>query len=101
MQRPVGSAKVGDIISGDGVLPRYDTYVFSKTLQMLDNGTEKLADHLGGFGDKFRMSEKLSYRLMQTNLAFKRKLPSMDSQEGSQAEVSAQNIFSRVIGQIH
>ncbi|KAF7804221.1 protein virilizer-like protein [Senna tora] len=103
LQKPVGSVKVDD-----DVLPRNDVSVFPKTHEMLENSVEKIDDHLnlGGLGDKFlwECPETLPDRLTQTNLGAKRKQPSMDgharrAREGSQAEISAQNTFSRGMAQ--
>lgn len=99
LQGPVGLVNVDH-----GVLPENDMLVFPKTHQVLENNVEKIDDHLnlGEFGDKFlwECPETLPDRLTQTNLGARRKQPSMDghgrrSREGSQAEISAQNAFSR------
>ncbi|XP_061352385.1 protein virilizer homolog [Gastrolobium bilobum] len=104
LQRPVGSVKVDDV-----VLPQNDVLVFSKTHQLFENSVEKIDDHLyvGGLAEKFlwQCPETLPDRLTQTNLAAKRKLPSMDGPvkrargESFQAEISSQNAFSRGLAQ--
>lgn len=104
LQRPVGSIKLEDVI-----LPQNEVLVFSKTHQLLENSVEKVDDHLyvGGLGDKFlwECPETLPDRLTQTNLAAKRKLPSMDGParrargESFQADISSQNTFSRGVAQ--
>ncbi|RDY10880.1 hypothetical protein CR513_04526, partial [Mucuna pruriens] len=104
LQRPVGSMKLEDV-----VLPQNELLVFPKTHQLLENSVEKIDDHLyvGGLGDKFlwECPETLPDRLTQTNLAAKRKLPSMDTPvrrargESFQADTSAQNAFSRGVAQ--
>lgn len=103
LQGPVGSGKVDD-----GVLPQNDILDFSKTDLMLENSVERIDDHLnlGGLGDKFlwECPETLPDRLTQTSVSAKRKQPSMDgntrrAREGSQAEISSQNAFSRGITQ--
>ncbi|KAI4348874.1 hypothetical protein L6164_009542 [Bauhinia variegata] len=106
LQRPVGSV-MGDMVSGDGVLSLNDVLAFPKTHQMLDNIVEKVDDHLGVLREKFlwECPETLPDRLTQSNLPAKRKLPSMDGParrprgESSQAEMSAQNAFSRGVAQ--
>ncbi|KAK7345219.1 hypothetical protein VNO77_15803 [Canavalia gladiata] len=100
LQKPVGSMKLDDV-----VLPQNEVLVSSKTHQLL----EKIDDNLyvGGLGDKFlwECPETLPDRLTQTNLAAKRKLPSMDGPvrrtrgENFQADISAQNAFSRGVTQ--
>ncbi|XP_028787721.1 protein virilizer homolog [Neltuma alba] len=99
----VGSGKVDDVI-----LPQIDILDFSKTHQTLENSVERIDDHLnlGGLGDKFlwECPETLPDRLAPTNVSAKRKQPSMDGntrrvREGSQAEVSVQNAFSRGVTQ--
>jgi len=89
----------------DAVLPQYDVLGFSNRHQLLENSVEKIDDHLyvGGLGDKFlwECPEILPDRLTQTNLAAKRKLPSMDGPvrrargESFQGDISSQNAFSR------
>ncbi|KAK4272667.1 hypothetical protein QN277_021186 [Acacia crassicarpa] len=99
LQGPVGSVK-GD----DGVLPQSDVLDFSKTHLTLENSVDRVDDHLnlGGLGDKFlwECPETLPDRLAQANISAKRKQPSVDgntrrAREGPQAEISAQNAFSR------
>ncbi|KAI9122390.1 hypothetical protein K1719_007079 [Acacia pycnantha] len=100
LQGPVGSGKVDD-----GVLPQNDVLDFSKTHLTLENSVD---DHLnlGGLGDKFlwECPETFPDRLAQANISAKRKQPSMDgntrrAREGPQAEISAQNAFSRGVTQ--
>lgn len=93
----------------DVVLPQNDVLVFSKMRHIFENSVEKIDDHLyiGGLGDNFlwECPETLPDRLTQTNLAAKRKLPSMDGPvrrargESFQAEISTQNAFSRGLAQ--
>ncbi|ESW17779.1 hypothetical protein PHAVU_007G267500 [Phaseolus vulgaris] len=100
LERPAGSMKLED-----AVLPQYDVLGFSNRHQLLENSVEKIDDHLyvGGLGDKFlwECPEILPDRLTQTNLAAKRKLPSMDGPvrrargESFQGDISSQNAFSR------
>ncbi|KAK7355018.1 hypothetical protein VNO80_14263 [Phaseolus coccineus] len=100
LERPAGSMKFED-----AVLPQNDVLVFSNRHQLLENSVEKIDDHLyiGGLGDKFlwECPEILPDRLTQTNLAAKRKLPSMDGPvrrargESFQGDISSQNAFSR------
>lgn len=103
LQRPVGLVKLDDLF-----LPQSDILALPKTHQMLENNVEKIDDHLnlGGLGEKFlwECPETLPDRLTQTNLGAKRKQPSVDGharrgREGSQAEISAQNAFSRGVAQ--
>lgn len=104
LQRPAGSIKLEDV-----VLPQNDVLEFSKTHQLLENSVDKIDDHLyvGGLGDKFlwECPETLPDRLTQTNLAAKRKVPSMDGParrargESFQADISSQNTFSRGVAQ--
>ncbi|XP_028185575.1 protein virilizer homolog [Glycine soja] len=104
LERPVDSMKLEDV-----VLHQNEVLVFSKTHQLLENSVEKIDDHLyvGGLGDKFlwECPETLPDRLTQTNLAAKRKLPSMDGPvrrargESFQADMSSQNVFSRGVAQ--
>ncbi|QCE05165.1 Virilizer [Vigna unguiculata] len=100
LESPAGSMKFED-----AVLPQYEVLGFSNTHQLLENSVEKIDDHLyaGGLGDKFlwECPEILPDRLTQTNLAAKRKLPSMDGPvrrargENFQGDISSQNAFSR------
>ncbi|KOM33999.1 hypothetical protein LR48_Vigan02g014900 [Vigna angularis] len=100
LESPAGSMKFED-----AVLPQYEVLVFSNTNQLLENSVEKIDDHLyvGGLGEKFlwECPEVLPDRLTQTNLAAKRKLPSMDGAvrrargESFQGDISSQNAFSR------
>ncbi|XP_027363282.1 protein virilizer homolog isoform X3 [Abrus precatorius] len=104
LQRPVDSMKLDDV-----VLPQNEVLVFSKARQLLESSVEKIDENLnvGGLGDKFlwECPETLPDRLTQANLGTKRKLPSMDGPvrrargESFQADVSAQNAFSRGLTQ--
>ncbi|KAK7392701.1 hypothetical protein VNO78_21145 [Psophocarpus tetragonolobus] len=104
LQRSIGSMKLEDL-----VLPQNEVLVFSKTHQLLENSVEKIDDHLcvGGLGDKFlwECPETLPDRLTQTNIAAKRKLPSMDGParrargDSFQADIPSQNAFSRGVAQ--
>ncbi|KAJ7957710.1 Embryo defective protein [Quillaja saponaria] len=108
LQRPNGSVKVEDIVSGDDVLPPSEVLVFPKTYQMADASAEKVDDYLylGGLGDKFlwECPETLPERLSQANSA-KRKVPTLEGPtrrargENSQVDVTAQNSFSRGLAQ--